>query len=164
MPISSVSMHKVKQPKAADDQRGKKRKKNIEYQISWELEPDLKGWLSQSRRVDGEAFCSLCNKDLEYKNGGLYDPKRHAQTESHKIPLQASQAQPSVRKAATKQDNLSVQVTNTELQGLHTSWQATSCQWHWPMTLFHFWPKPAQIQLLPNSYAQGALRQRLVYM
>ena len=71
--------------------------------------------------MNGKFFCSLCNKDLEYKNGGFYDPKRHvhAQTESHKVSLQASQAQPSIRKAATKQDNLSVQVTNTELQVAH---------------------------------------------
>ena len=81
---------------AADEQRDKKRKKNVENQKSWELEPDLKGWLSQSRRVNGKFFCSLCNKDLEYKNGGFYDLKMHAQTESHKVSSQASQTQPSI--------------------------------------------------------------------
>ena len=85
----------------SDDQSGKKRKKNVEYQKEWELEPELKGWLSKSRRVDGKAFCKLCNKDLEYKNGGVYDLKRHAQSESHKVCLHASQAQPSIMKAAT---------------------------------------------------------------
>ena len=45
------------------------------YNILWERNPQLKGWLDPVRNNPYKAYCNICNKDLV---AGLSEPKHHS--------------------------------------------------------------------------------------
>ena len=42
-------------------------------------------YLRVSSRIDTSAHCTICHIDFSVAHGGLYDCKRHDESESHKI-------------------------------------------------------------------------------
>ena len=56
--------------------------KNYEqkYRAEWEKIPELKPWLTRSRRDVNKAFCKICNKEMTPKVPHL---KRHVESELH---------------------------------------------------------------------------------
>ncbi len=98
---------RAKKPKLKWDQ---------EYVPEWESDPALTGWLTESKRTP--AYCTLCNKDLDYRSGGIYDLKRHASREAHLRAVRARETEGDVVRAFTrKQDaSMSAAVSNAVLK------------------------------------------------
>ena len=95
--------------------RTKVTKWDQEYLSEWESDPLLAGWLTKSKRTPGKAFCTLCNKDLEYKKGGLYDLKRHGTRDAHVKAAKARELQGSILQPRT-QNTLAASAANGVLK------------------------------------------------
>ena len=55
--------------------RKRQKRQQTRYLKQWEELPELRSWLAQSRR-SGES--RVCNKNLEFKHGGVHDLRRHS--------------------------------------------------------------------------------------
>lgn len=89
-----------------------------QYLSEWECHPALKGWLTSSKRTPSKAFCTLCQKDLEFQAGGIRDLQRHATRESHVRAARARETTSDLGKAfqAKQSDSVSVAATNGVLR------------------------------------------------
>ena len=89
-----------------------------EYLKEWEEIPECKGWLTTSKRTPGKAYCTVCDKDLEYKQGGVYDLKRHADRVTHRKKFNAAQSSGDLRQLVKPRqaDATSVAATNGVLK------------------------------------------------
>ena len=87
----------------------------VSYQAAWEENPALKNWLTRSKRVDGKAFCTVCQKDLEFQNGGVYGLERHGRSVAHQNRVRTTKSQPRLRSTASQASTVSQAVTDAEL-------------------------------------------------
>ena len=90
------------------------------YKKEWESDPVCSGWLTESKRSAGMAFCSLCTKDLSYKTGGLRTLRTHATSREHVARVQQKNSgwKGTIKASfAPKQENaVSVAATNAVLK------------------------------------------------
>ena len=75
------------------------KRNQTKYIKEWEELPELQAWLAPSRRVPGKAYCRVCDKDLEFKKGGVFDLKRHSATSVHIRIARDREQQMSLRQA-----------------------------------------------------------------
>lgn len=73
-----------------------KKRRCVAYQTAWEEKPGLKGWLTKSKRTEGKAFCTVCQRDLEFQNGGAYDLERHGKSAVHRKLVDSTRTQRSL--------------------------------------------------------------------
>ena len=91
---------------------GKKKRRCVSYQAVWEENPVLKDWLTKSKRADGKAFCKICQKDLEFGNGGAYDLERHGKSVAHQKRAKSTKTQPSLSATVSQASAMSQAVTD----------------------------------------------------